>query len=54
MDNPEKLATQVTQDKEKTKGKQTAIYKHLQNRIGQCFFYILFLHLMLYFKAHSV
>jgi hypothetical protein len=23
MDNPEKLATQVTQDKEKTNGKQT-------------------------------
>ena len=35
----------------KQNGTLHAFYKHLENKINHCFFYILFMHVMLYYKA---
>jgi hypothetical protein len=37
-----------------TKWYITRFYKHLENKINHYFFYILFLHVILYYKVHSV
>ena len=37
-----------------TNGILHTFYKHLENKINHCFFYILFLPVILYYKVHSV